>query len=113
MIYIIIAIVLLIAIYVIVVYNSFIQLNNKVKEAFSTMDVYLKKRWDLIPNLVEVVKTYTGYEKETLEEITKLRSDSYDNLSNDKKIDVNEQITKTLSSIIFPTQSICKLSKCK
>jgi LemA protein len=37
-------------------YNTFIKLNNLVKEAFSTMDVYLKKRWDLIPNLVEIVK---------------------------------------------------------
>lgn len=42
--------------YFIFLINFFIKWSNKVKEAFSTMDVYFKKRWDLIPNLVEVVK---------------------------------------------------------
>ena len=55
-IYIIIAIIALVIIYALAVYNSFIKLNNKLKEAFSTMDVYLKRRWDLIPNIVETVK---------------------------------------------------------
>ena len=59
--YIIIAIIALIIIYVLVQYNSFVKLNNMVKEAFATMDVYLKKRWDLIPNLVEVVKGYAEH----------------------------------------------------
>ena len=44
------------AIYLIATYNAFIKLKNSVSEAFSTMDVYLKKRWDLLPNLIEVVK---------------------------------------------------------
>ena len=54
--YIIILIAILIIIYGFTLYNSFVKLNNKVKEAFSTMDIYLKKRWDLIPNIVEIVK---------------------------------------------------------
>lgn len=62
-IYIIIAIIILIVIYALALYNSFVKLNNKVKEAFSTMDVYLKKRWDLIPNIVETVKGYAKHEK--------------------------------------------------
>ena len=56
------------------VYNSLIQLSNKVKEAFSTMDVYLKQRFDLIPNLVDTVKAYAKHEADTLEEITKRRA---------------------------------------
>ena len=68
-IYIIIAIIVLIIIYAFALYNSFVKLNNKVKEAFSTMDVYLKKRWDLIPNLVETVKGYAKHEKDTLKEV--------------------------------------------
>ena len=52
------AIIVLIIIYAFALYNSFVKLNNKVKEAFSTMDIYLKKRWDLIPNIVETVKGY-------------------------------------------------------
>ena len=51
-------------------YNSLVQLRNKVKEAFSTMDVYLKQRYDLIPNLVNTVK---GYAADTLQEVTKMR----------------------------------------
>ena len=54
----IIALIFILLIAFLVIYNSFVQLNNKVKEAFSTMDVYLKKRWDLIPNMVEIVKEY-------------------------------------------------------
>ncbi len=98
--YIIIAIVALIAIYVLAQYNSFIKLTNMVKEAFSTMDVYLKKRWDLIPNLVEVVKGYAKHEKETIENITSLRTNAYESMSIDKKININEQLTQGLSRIM-------------
>ena len=59
-----IAIIVLIAIYVLVQYNSFVKLNNRISEAFSTMDVYLKKRWDLIPNIVETVKDYAKHESQ-------------------------------------------------
>ena len=70
--YIIITIIVLSLIYFGVTYNSFIKLNNTVKEAFSTMDIYLKKRWDLIPNIVETVKGYAKHEKTTLKEICQL-----------------------------------------
>lgn len=63
MILLIIVILSIIVLYTIIQYNSLVKTNNLVKEAFSTMDVYLKKRWDLIPNLVEVVKGYANYEK--------------------------------------------------
>ena len=68
--YIIMTVIILLIIYILFLYNSFISLSNKVKEAFSTMDVYLKKRWDLIPNLVETVKGYAEHEKETFSEVT-------------------------------------------
>ena len=98
--YIAIGIVVLIVIYVLIQYNSFVKLNNKVKEAFSTMDVYLKKRWDLIPNLVEVVKGYAKHESSVLEEITKLRNISYDKMSSSDKIDTNQHLTNVLSQIM-------------
>ncbi len=78
MIYIVIAIVVVILLFVLVMYNKLVTLKNMVKEAFSTMDVYLKKRWDLIPNLVECVKGYAKHEQETLQEIINLRNFSYD-----------------------------------
>ena len=53
----------LIVVFCIFVYNSLVQLSNKVKEAFSTMDVYLKQRFDLIPNLVDTVKVRLTHSK--------------------------------------------------
>lgn len=55
-------------------YNGFISLNNKCEEAFATMDVYMKKRFDLIPNLVEAVKGYAAHEKETFEKVIQARN---------------------------------------
>lgn len=104
-IYIIIGIVVLIVVYVLVTYNSFVKLNNSVKEAFSTMDVYLKKRWDLIPNIVETVKGYAKYEKETLQSIISLRNSTYDNMSQKEKIEANEKITSGISKIIALAES--------
>ncbi len=98
--YIIIGIIVLIGIYVFLTYNSFIKTRNLVEEVFSTMDIYLKKRWDLIPNLVEVVKGYADYEKETLEQVTTLRTKTYDNMSMDQKIDVNEKMTREVSKLL-------------
>lgn len=98
--WIILAVIILIIIYVFILYNSFISLDNKVKEAFSTMDVYLKKRWDLIPNLVETVKGYTKYEEETLTRVTKLRNNVYNEMTNDEKIINNEELSSDVSKIM-------------
>jgi len=98
--YIIIAVIILITIYVLAQYNSFIKLTNTEKEAFSTMDVYLKKRWDLIPNLVEVVKGYVKHESGVIEQVVKLRNLSYNKMSLEDKIETNQQLTDGLSNII-------------
>lgn len=97
---IILAVIILIIIYVFILYNNFISLDNKVKEAFSTMDVYLKKRWDLIPNLVETVKGYAKYEEETLTRVTKLRNNIYNEMTNDEKIINNEELSSDVSKIM-------------
>ena len=93
-------ILVLIVLFVLSSYNSFVRLNNQVKEAFSTMDVYLKKRWDLIPNLVETVKGYAKHEKGTLEEVVKLRNGAYDSMSDDEKIAANAQISAAIPKIM-------------
>ena len=67
------AFIVFVGIFILLTYNSLVQLRNKVKEAFSTMDVYLKKRYDLIPNLVDIVKGYAKHETDTLQEVTKMR----------------------------------------
>lgn len=103
--YIMIAILAAVLLYVFTVYNSFVKLNNKLKEAFSTMDVYLKKRWDLIPNIVETVKGYAAHEKDTLKEVIELRNNTYDKMSDDEKIKANEQLSDQISKIIALAES--------
>jgi len=66
--------VLIIGLFFITAYNGFIKLRNKSEESFATMDAYLKKRWDLIPNLVQTVKGYASHEKETLESVIHARN---------------------------------------
>lgn len=67
-------ILLILLVWVISTYNKFIRLRSNCDEGFSTMDVYLKKRFDLIPNLVETVKGYAKHESETLENVISARS---------------------------------------
>ncbi len=98
---IVIAVIVILLLFVASTYNSLVGLGNKEKEAFATMDVYLKKRWDLIPNLVETVKGYAKHEKETLENVIKLRNTAYDTMSPDDKIDVNTKLTAGVSKIMM------------
>jgi len=99
--YITVGLVIFLVIYVFVVYNSLINLSNKVKESFSTMDVYLKKRWDLIPNIVETVKGYAKHEKNVLESVIYLRNSAYNEMSTMEKIDANEKLTTGISKLMM------------
>jgi len=103
------AIILIILIYAFIVYNSFIKLNNKVKEAFSTMDVYLKKRWDLIPNLVETVKGYAKHEADTFKEVINLRGNNYDNLSQEEKLNTSENLRNGINKIMLLAEAYPEL----
>ncbi len=86
--------------YIIGVYNKGITLRNYIKEAFSTMDVYLKKRWDLIPNLVETVKGYVSHEQDVLKKITELRNKNYSGLSDTEKMNLNSELGFGLAKLI-------------
>jgi len=90
----------LILLFVAFTYNKCVKLLNYAKEAFSTMDVYMKKRWDLVPNLVETVKGYAAHEKNTLEEVTKLRNKNYAALDMDEKININNRLALGISKLI-------------
>ncbi|MCP4459207.1 MAG: LemA family protein [Cytophagales bacterium] len=70
------------------------------------MDVQLKKRYDLIPNLVETVKQYAGHEKELLENVTKLRAKVTDGqLSSDEKVALDNQISKSIGGIMVAVEN--------
>jgi LemA protein len=104
-IYIVIGIIAVLLVYVLASYNSLVNLRNRVQEAFATMDVYMKKRWDLIPNIVESVKGYATHEKETLESIVNLRSNAYDKMAQDDKIAADGQIMGALSKLMALAES--------
>ena len=106
-------------IYVIVTYNIFVKLKKQINNSYSVIDVYLKKRFDLIPNLVEITKEYANYEKDVLTKITEYRTaynqkndrDSmyklnkeYDNLmlivENYPELKASEQFAKLQKSLI-------------
>jgi LemA protein len=72
--WIVLAIVVLLAIYVIVTYNGLVSLRNRIENAWAQIDVQLKRRYDLIPNLVETVKGYASHERETLEAVIQARN---------------------------------------
>lgn len=93
------AVIVLIAIWAISAYNGFIRLRNMVEEAFSTMDVYLKKRYDLIPNLVETVKGYAKHEASTLEKVVQARNMAADARTIEGKIQGENMLQSTLKSL--------------
>lgn len=72
--YILIGLVVLAAFYAVSLYNRLVRLRNEAEEAFKSIDVFLKQRYDLIPNLINTIKGYTAYESSTLEKIVNLRS---------------------------------------
>ena len=80
-------------------YNSLIKFSNLIAEAWSGINVQLKKRHDLIPNLVEIVKGYSKHEKTLLEEITKYRSAAISSNSIEKKAQAEAGITDTLKTL--------------
>lgn len=83
-----------------VAYNRFIRLRNQADQAFSTIDVMAKKRYDLIPNLVAAVEKYMQHERGTLIEITEMRAKAMQgNLSPNDRVDLENKITRTLGNI--------------
>jgi len=72
--WIILVVVIVVALWFVGTYNMFVTLRNRVKNAWAQIDVQLKRRYDLIPNLVETVKGYAAHEKEVFEKVTELRT---------------------------------------
>lgn len=90
-------------------YNSLISAKVKVQEGFSAIDVQLKRRTDLIPNLVETVKGYAKHEKDVLENITKARSSLMSAKGVEDKAKANNQLTETVKSLFAVSENYPQL----
>lgn len=89
-----------------VIFNSLIQKKNQVTNVFATIDALLKKRYDLIPNLVASVKNYMEHERGTLTEITELRARATSgNLSDNEKVALENKMAKLMSGIRVAVES--------
>lgn len=96
-----------VVIWVIATYNKFVSLNQRVKQAQGGIDVYLKQRFDLIPNLVETVKGYAAHEKGLMENIAKLRSD-YES-RNDQDITESQELNNRYTRILAMVENYPEL----
>src|SRR5699024_4251747 len=101
---IIIVIVAVIAIFLISSYNNFVKYRNWVKESWSQIDVQLKRRYDLIPNLVNTVKGYAEHEKETLENVIQARNQLVQG-SPQERIEAHNQIQGAVNAIVAVQES--------
>jgi LemA protein len=100
-------IVLLIAL---IAYNSLIGKKNQVENAFASVDALLKKRYDLIPNLVSSVQQYMKHETGTLTEITRLRAQAVGGtLSADETVELNNQLGRTMRGLMVAVESYPQL----
>ena len=94
-----IAVIVIIALFALYLYNTLISARMRVSEAFSQIDVQLKRRTDLIPNLVETVKGYAKHEKSVFENVTKMRAALMSAKGAEEKAEANNQLTQTLKSL--------------
>jgi len=99
-------IIIVVAIILVLMYNSLVGKKNQVENIFASVDTQLKKRYDLIPNLVSSVSKYMEHEKGILGEITKLRSEANKpNVSDEQKIALDAKMSSALGSIMIAVEN--------
>src|SRR6185437_2165959 len=103
--YIILAIVVLAVLWAIFAYNGFVTLVNRAKEAWSDISVQLKRRYDLIPNLVETVKGYAAHESSAFENVTKARAAAMGATGTADKAQAENQLTGALKSLFAVSEA--------
>ena len=107
--WIIVVVLVLVLLWVVSAYNGLIALKNRVQEAWSDIDVQLKRRHDLIPNLIETVKGYAKHEKAVFEKVTELRTAAMSATSLKDKAETEGQLTDTLKSLFAVSENYPEL----
>ena len=98
------AIIILIGLWIVITFNSLITLRTRIDNAWSQIEVLLKRRYDLIPNLVEVVKGYAKHEKETLKSVMEARAGLMTGSAEDR-MQANNMLSQTLKSLFAVTEA--------
>lgn len=98
-------VVIVLGVWVVGIYNGLITLRNRVDEAWSDIDVQLKRRYDLIPNLISTVKGYASHEKELLEKVTQARTAAMGAQNPAEKEQAENMLSGTLKSLFAVTES--------
>jgi LemA protein len=98
-----------IVLWIIAEFNGFVSLRNRVKEAWSDIDVQLKRRYDLIPNLVETVKGYATHERELFEKVTEARSNAMQAQGVKEKGEAENVLSGTLKSLFAISENYPQL----
>lgn len=101
----IVVLIVLIALWVMGVYNSLVRLRNRVKDQWAQVDVVLKRRADLIPNLVETVKGYAGHERETLDAVINARNKAVSATTPSDEMAANGELSGALSRLFALTEN--------
>ena len=103
--YIIAGVVVLLVLYGISAYNGFVNLRNRVRNAWAQIDVQLKNRADLIPNLVETVKGYASHEKETFDQVVKARSGVLNANTPEESMEANDMLSQALNRLMVVVEA--------
>lgn len=103
--WIVLAIVAVLVLFFISTYNKLVNLRNRVRDQWAQIDVQLKRRFDLIPNLVETVKGYTKHESETLENVVKARNTYLSASTPEAQMEANGELTQAISKLFALTES--------
>jgi len=98
-------IVLLLVLWVVFTYNSLVSLRNRTKEAWSDIDVQLKRRYNLIPNLIETVKGYAAHERELLEKVTSARAAAMNAQTMEEHSKTENMLSETLKSLFAVSEN--------
>lgn len=104
-----IVIIVLLAVYAVSAYNGFVTLRNRVKNAWAQIDVQLKNRADLVPNLVETVKGYATHEKETFDRIVQGRSGVMNAETPEEAMEANDMLSQGLNRLMVVVESYPEL----
>ena len=103
--YIILIIVAVVVLWAIFAYNRFVRLVQRTKEAWADIDVQMKRRYDLIPNLVDTVKGYATHEKETLAQVTEMRTRAMNAETPGEQIEADNMLTGALKSLFAVSEN--------